>query len=148
MDIDNVSVELNNNPTKHAVKRRKQRKKTAQHNLFLTLLFVALWGALVYGGYWYLDMRLSQMQQQISQSLADIQETNNQQIQELDDKLLSVQKEMEIISQALEETGKEVSTSGSLNREELNKRMIELDKRLQELTKSLEILKESKGEIR
>jgi len=148
MDMESVSVEFQGDREKVSARKRNRRKTSAQHNLWVTLLFVVLWGALVYGGYWYLDLRLDQMQQHLTRSIAAVQETNNRQITELDEKLHRVQEEIQDISLALEQTGKEISTSGTSAREELNKRIKELDSRLAELAHSLEILKESKGEIR
>lgn len=147
MNIEDVSIELQEDETKKYARKRKYTKNPFNQKLLVTLLFIFLWGGLVYGAYWYIDGRLVQMEQQINQSIVDVQKNNTLNIKELDDKLSSVEKEMQDISWALEQTGKEVSTSGSSTREELNKRIKELDNRLEELTKSLEILKESKGEI-
>ncbi|HWR56182.1 MAG TPA: hypothetical protein VN462_06720, partial [Negativicutes bacterium] len=147
MHIEDVSVELQEDLAQEYGRKRRQAKKTRNYKPLVIVLFTLLWGALVYGAYWYIDGRLNQMQQQINQSIAEVRESNDLQIKELDDKLSSVEKEMQDISWALEQTGKEVSTSGSSTREELNKRIKELDTRLAELTKSLEILKESKGAI-
>ncbi|ATW26882.1 hypothetical protein [Candidatus Formimonas warabiya] len=148
MEIDVVSVEIQEDVAKPYRRKGRRTKNTSARKILVVFLFVSLWGALVYGGYWYIDSRLDQMQTQINQSIVDVQETNTLRIQELEDKLSTVQKDMQVISLALEQTGKEVSTSGSSTREELNKRMQELDKRLEELKQSLEILKESKGAVR
>jgi uncharacterized protein HemX len=147
MDIEVVSVDSKEKEVEQAARRRKQNKKSSYNHLLLTLLLVVLWGTLVYGGYWYVDMRLTLMQEEINRSMLDVQETNNLYLSELNNKMLRMQEEIENISLNLEKTGREVTTSGSSAREELNKRIKELDTRLEELAKSLEILKESKGEI-
>jgi hypothetical protein len=147
MDIEGVSVELQEETIEQFAKKRRRDKKASRQKFLVILILFILWGSLVYGAYWYIDMRLVQLQQQINGSITDVQETNNLRINELNDKLLLVEEEIQDISRVLEATGKEVTTSGSTAREELNKRMKELDNRLEELRKSLEILKESKGEI-
>ncbi|MEL7563553.1 MAG: hypothetical protein AAGU27_01530 [Dehalobacterium sp.] len=147
MNIEDVSVELQKDDTKQYTRKHKHNKKPLNQKSLVIFLLVLLWGALIYGGYWYIEGRLVQMQQQINQSIVDAQKNNTIKIQEINDKLSSVEKDMQDISWTLEQTGKEVSTSGSSTREALDKRIKELDSRLAELTKSLEILKESKGEI-
>lgn len=147
MNNGRVSVELQKDATKQYTKNTKHSQNDYKRKIRIMLPFIFLWVVLVYGGYWYLDMRMDQMQKQINQAIVDVQINNNKNIQELNEKLSIVQSEMQDISWAMEQTGKELSTSGSSAREELNKRIAELDNRLEELTKSLEILKESKGEI-
>jgi hypothetical protein len=155
MNNNHISIELEKdikdiveqNAEKYSGKKRRSKRKSYRKFL-LTALLVVLWGALVYGGYWYIDSRLNLMHQEINETMADIQKNNHLAIEEINEKLAGMQEDMKDISFSLEQTGKEVSSSGNSAREELNKRIIELDNRLEELTRSLEILKESKGEIR
>jgi len=128
--------------------RSRRRKKRRYQSILFFCVFMIAWVGLAYGGFYYTNGRLQAMQDALNSTLADVQQTNALNVKTLEDKLAAVEEEMKEITFALEETGKEVSSSGMSTRQQLDKRMEALDRQLEELKNSLEILKESKGEVR
>lgn len=125
-------------------RRRKTRKKSLLAQVILSILAVAVWLGLVYTGYWYIEMRMTenylQTKKLVEQSIQSVQETNALRVQELEDKLSALNSEMVEIKEALRDADDTLSESNA-TREQLNRRIEDLDQQLEELRKSLEILK-------
>ena len=123
----------------HESRERKTRTaKRRPSNVPRVLGFVFLllaWGGLTFAGYWY-------AKQYVEQTAREIQEPNALNVQMLEEKIETLQIEMNAIEEALAQTDKTLSHTGSAS-EAVNQRITELDKQLNQLEKSLNILMES-----
>ena len=126
--------------SKHA-----KRARNRVLSVVLVILILITWTALFYGGYYYLDLRLVQMEQETKNYLQSIQETNALNIQNLEEQIRSLQQNISEISMALEQADQTLNKSNS-TREALTERIDKLDQQLEELRHSLNILQELNNE--
>lgn len=115
--------------------KRKPKKSSWVLNFIVVLLIIAIWGGIVYSAYYY-------ARQYIDLSIQMVQQTNAMNVQIITDRLDTLGSEITKIREALQDTGKTISSSTS-TQEELSDKINKLDKQLQELEKSLKILREA-----
>jgi peptidoglycan hydrolase CwlO-like protein len=122
-----------NNPQSMMNKRRNTRPRWKD---FLSIfLFLVVWGGLVWGGFYI-------AKQYLDKSINNIQQTNAMNMQEVNEKLDSLNLELQALKKEISNTDQTISSSGSIQ-VELNKKIMVLDQQLKNLEKSLKILKEA-----
>ncbi len=114
-------------------KRRNTRSRWKEFLCIFLLLLV--WGGLVYGGFYI-------ARQYLDKSINNMQQTNAMNMQEVNERLDSLNLELNNLRKEISNTDKTLSSSGSIQ-VELNQKIEVLDKQLKNLEKSLNILKEA-----
>ncbi|HHY06726.1 MAG TPA: hypothetical protein GX532_07125 [Clostridia bacterium] len=114
-----------------------RRKKTSSKKagLVYVLLFLLIWGGLIYAGFYF-------TKQYLDNAINNIQQTNAMNIQAVKDRLDSLTNEMIALKSELSSTDETLSSSSSIQGE-LRKKIDLLDAQLKNLEKSLKILKEA-----
>lgn len=120
---------------KKKVKRLPQKTRSIWKSLIYGVLLACIWGWLVYAGYHF-------TKQYFDTTINNLQQTNALNMQAINERLASINSEINAIKEAISQTDQTLSSSGSIQAE-LNKKIELLDKQLQDLEKSLEILKEA-----
>lgn len=114
-----------------------RRKKTSSKKagFIYVLLFLLIWGGLIYAGFYF-------TKQYLDNTINNIQQTNAMNIQEVKERLDSLANEMIALKSELSSTDETLSSSSSIQ-EQLRKKIDLLDAQLKNLEKSLKILKEA-----
>ncbi|KJS11480.1 MAG: hypothetical protein JL56_13150 [Desulfotomaculum sp. BICA1-6] len=121
------------------VSRQEKRKQTGPKPGVLGIfILLILWAGLTYGGYWYAT-------DYVQRTVREIQETNALNVKMLEEDIQSLREEMGAIEEALAQTDKTLSSTGSAG-EAVNERISQLDGQLKKLEKSLNIMMESGNE--
>lgn len=123
------------NYNKVATDTSKHGSSKKNGNFIYILVFLIIWGGLIYGGFYF-------AKQYLDQQIANIQQTNALHIQEIKERMDSLTREMIDLKSDLSNTDKTLSSSSSIQ-EQLNDKIELLDKQLKNLEKSLQILKEA-----
>ncbi|MGI6606356.1 MAG: hypothetical protein ACOX2X_04880 [Peptococcia bacterium] len=115
--------------------RRRNKNTSIGKGIAYVLLFLLVWGGLVYGGF-------SFTKQYFDQTITNLQQTNALHMQEVNEKLSALNNELNALKNALSDTDETLSSAGDIQ-EELNEKIELLDDQLKALEKSLNILKEA-----
>jgi len=129
-----TNLYMKNNEESRSGRSRRTGSERSFGPLYI-VLFLLVWGGLVYGGF-YLS------KQYFDQEITNIQQTNALNIQEIKDRMDSMTNELIAIKGDLSNTDETISSSSSIQ-EELNEKIEVLDKQLENLEKSLKILREA-----
>ena len=122
-----------------SVSRQEKRKQTRPGPGMLGIfIMLILWAGLTYGGYYYAT-------DYVQRTVREIQETNALNVKVLEEDIQSLREEMGAIQEALDQTDKTLSSTGSAG-EAVNERISLLDDQLKKLEKSLNIMMESGNE--
>jgi len=122
-----------------SVSRQEKRKQTRPGPGMLGIfIMLILWAGLTYGGYYYAT-------DYVQRTVREIQETNALNVKVLEEDIQSLREEMGAIQEALAQTDKTLSSTGSAG-EAVNERISLLDDQLKKLEKSLNIMMESGNE--
>ena len=124
------------------------RTENRRHWLPVTLA-VLLWGGLAYGGYAFSMYTLDKQQQYVNQRIAQVQEENQQQMQQMGEQLALVEEEMHDVQRGLSNIEEELQLTGETiggtdqTKQALSERINQLTNQLAELKKSLEKLEDA-----
>jgi len=122
-----------------SVSRQEKRKQTRPGPGMLGIfIMLILWAGLTYGGYYFAT-------DYVQRTVREIQETNALNVKVLEEDIQSLREEMGAIQEALAQTDKTLSSTGSAG-EAVNERISLLDDQLKKLEKSLNIMMESGNE--
>lgn len=119
-------------------RERRSKKKSPWPGIMGIFFLFLLWAGLTYAGYWH-------AKQYVERAVREIQETNSLHVKMLEEDIQSLHTEMNAIEEALAQTDKTLSNTGSAS-EAVNERITQLDEQLKKLEKSLNILMEKGNE--
>jgi len=114
---------------------RRKKKPVRWGGLIYGILFILIWGGIVYEGYYY-------SKNYFDKTINNIQQTNAMNVEQINGRLDNLKNEMEELKMSFSSTDETLSSSGSIQ-EQLNKKIELLDGQLKNLEKSLKILKEA-----
>ncbi|MEW9671371.1 hypothetical protein ABLT31_21265 [Ammoniphilus sp. 3BR4] len=124
-----------------ATDRRREKKRLAIQILLVTLV-VAVWGGLLYGGYYLANQYIQETRLYVDQQLNEIKQQNQQQVTLLQTELLKVHEELGLIKEELAFADETLNGSNQ-TKTALQERMALLDSQLNQLKTSLKQLEEA-----
>lgn len=118
-------------------RKRKVKIKRILINIFVFIISAAVWCSVVYYGYTY-------AKDYIDTAIKNVQQQNAVNIQQLNERIDLMTKEINGLREAIEDADSSLSYSTKVQRR-IDGKLKELDARLKELKNSLEVLKEAPG---
>ncbi|MCF6093701.1 hypothetical protein L1765_06825 [Microaerobacter geothermalis] len=136
------SMEQNLSTTELSRRKKSKKSRRTGKTIMVFFLSVLVWASLAYGGYRLGFSLINQSTAALQQSIDDVKESNALQLQRMTEQMKSLEFELQLIEESINQTDSQLSDSNT-TREALINRITELDKQLEELKKSLQKLKEN-----
>lgn len=143
--------EIKQRLTTEQITRKRRGKKTAV-TVFIMLISIAIWGGLVYGGYYLANQYVAESKAYINQKVSEIKKQNQEQmiafnelqqkLTEINDELLSVKGELVFIQEDLAITGETINGTDE-TKKALQERIVQLNTQLNELQASIKRLEDA-----
>lgn len=139
-------------PLPNALKRNKDKKRKRAIvflKVIVFLLSVAIWAALVYGGYYVANTFIEDSKNYVDQRIGEVKELNHQQLEQLiydikdvQVEIANIESELTIIQNDLKLT-EEVITGADKTKLSLQQNIVELNKRLDQLRVAISRLEDA-----
>lgn len=132
---------------------RKQPNRSRLYKTMAVILTIAVWGGLLYGGYYLANTYIQKNQEYIDEKVAQIKEQNHQQLKDfksdINKEITNVQRNLDQVETNLTaiekniESTEEVITGANKTKKSLQEKIDELNKQLNELKTALKQLEDA-----